>query len=88
MAGNAREWCLDEYDENFYLTSQRRNPIADADGITYIINNFTNVKTSRVVRGGRWDLTERFVRVASRASNSPTDSFSDIGFRCARSVTR
>ena len=88
MAGNAKEWCLDKYDEDFYLTSSHRNPIADANTVTYIINNFANVKTSRVVRGGRWDLTARFIRVARRTGNSPSDSFSDIGFRCAISVTR
>ena len=44
MAGNAKEWCLDEYDEDFYLTSPHRNPIAGADSITYIISNLQTLK--------------------------------------------
>ena len=53
MGGNVSEWCLDASDGAFYENSPRRNPVA-GDAITNIINNFTNVTTNRVLRGGSW----------------------------------
>ncbi len=90
MAGNVYEWCLDEYQADFYSSSLLRNPIAGANSVTKAINNFkdnnlTNV--SRVLRGGSWNYSARYVRVANRDWGTPTEADSDLGFRCARSVT-
>ncbi|MBI1923226.1 formylglycine-generating enzyme family protein [Candidatus Poribacteria bacterium] len=86
MAGNVREWCLDEYDEGFYAKSPKRNPVAGGI-ISFVNNNFTNVKTFRVRRGGSWYDLPRYVRVAHRDSDNPSDANGSVGFRCARSVT-
>ena len=90
MAGNAWEWCLDEYYSNFYSNSPRQNPIAGAVSIAQVLNNFTNNKLSnryRVLRGGSY--SSRNVRVANRNQDPPTyvASWSYFGFRCARDVT-
>ena len=43
MAGNISEWCLDEYDPDFYATSARENPFSNGS-IKATLNNFRDVK--------------------------------------------
>ena len=91
MCGNVWEWCLDAYDENFYFASPRWNPLSDVDilsNVGSIIDNYKNVRSFRVLRGGSWFNTAPFMRVAYRFSAAPTSTNNDIGFRCAKSVTR
>ena len=88
MAGNVWEWCLDEYQGNYYKISRRRNPIAGKASITQIISNFTNDKALRVMRGGGWESSKRSTpRVADRHSFKPTSTNNSSGFRCVKSVS-
>ncbi len=86
MSGNVAEWCLDAYQKNYYANSPQRNPIAGAENLNQIINNFKDVKTRRVVRGGSWSFNAKSVRVANRMGEKPSLLSSDVGFRCIRDV--
>ena len=85
MTGNVFEWCLDEYDLDFYKKSDYRNPISGPYNIGWIINNFTNIRTPRVVRDGCDGCVPHAVRVADRTKRRPT--YSNFGFRCVKDLT-
>ena len=90
MVGNVSEWCLDEYDPDFYAASHNsRNPLAGAATIKEILDTFTSIPIypARVLRGGYWHTSAQPVRVANRFADSPTISDGSNGFRCAKAVT-
>ena len=83
MVGNVHEWCLDAYNERFYKRSQRQNPLFNND-VDDIINNFEDVRTDRVLRGGSWSNFAWDVRTSSRLWYSPRFAHALNGFRCVR----
>ena len=87
MVGNVQEWCLDEYNSEFYADSPPVNPISGADSVPEIVSNFTNLKHDRVLRGGSWNSDVWEVRSANRSKLSPTSTSLDVGFRCVKPVT-
>jgi formylglycine-generating enzyme required for sulfatase activity len=74
MAGSMSEWVLDK------LTDPYPMPCTNCAA--------TTIGSGRVRRGGAWNEnnTNR-LRNASRESGNPTQRFTHIGVRCARSLT-
>ena len=88
MAGNVYEWCLDEYNENFYSVAPRENPLSDMNTMDYINKNFTNVNDDRVLRGGSWFTPSYNAQVAKRDNNGSVITPTLVGFRCVKDVKR
>ena len=82
MCGNVWEWCLDAYHDGFAIGTTPRNPIVGANSVDWIVNNYIDVETNRVMRGGSWRIPASLVRIANRNAESPSFSLNVIGFRC------
>ena len=80
MVGNVWEWCLDEYDRDFYATSRRNNPIAGR--LIPLEDDFHNLRAPRVWRGGAWDSGPTSLTVSNRFKADPDLRVLKTGFRC------
>ncbi len=77
MAGNAAEWCEDDFEETGYNYAWDMNPIyRDPKG--------KNKK--RVIRGGSWKDVGYFLSVGTRTYEYADTTKAFIGFRCVTSV--
>jgi formylglycine-generating enzyme required for sulfatase activity/serine/threonine protein kinase len=69
MHGNVWEWCLDWYDQMYYLQSPAANPNGPTKG------------TSRVLRGGSRYSLPNYCRSATRSNHQPDQRDALVGFR-------
>jgi formylglycine-generating enzyme required for sulfatase activity len=79
MAGNVWQFCLDEWQDDFYSRSPILNPAAGIEPNDF---DFRSVASRRVIRGGSWGAAAVNMRVTFRDSHPPTDAGDHVGFRC------
>jgi formylglycine-generating enzyme required for sulfatase activity len=71
MLGNVAEWCLDQYDKNFYKSFK-----PDASALLPVLVP-TEKKYPHVARGGAWDEEPWRVRCGARLASDPDWSQQD-----------
>ncbi len=71
MHGNVLEWCEDDFHSDYKG--------APDDGSAWVESDRKN--TSRLLRGGSWDITPVNCRSANRYNNTHDDRNYDVGFR-------
>ena len=75
---------MDEYDK--YTENSNKNPVVGGL-ITFVNDNFIDVKTNRVIRGGGWaSYRPGTIRVAIRGKMNPASVAPFLGFRCAANL--
>jgi formylglycine-generating enzyme required for sulfatase activity len=77
ISGNVEEWCHDRYKDDYYTSGGPPwdNPTGPASGST------------RVMRGGNWNIGKGNVRTAHRTSASPQSMSDFTGFRVCRAAS-
>jgi formylglycine-generating enzyme required for sulfatase activity len=65
--------------EDCYVANYDKAP---TDGSAVVTENCS----SRVVRGGSWNVSPRVVRAATRLQVGPADRYVNLGFRVARTI--
>ncbi len=74
MLGNAREWCNDWYDENYYKKSPVKTPHGPKKG------------EYKVLRGGGFNFAD--TTCSYRDYDNPIEKSSTVGFRCVRNAPK
>ena len=74
MAGNAWEWVLDEWQEDYYTVSPLENPQGPTDP--------GNVREIHVFRGGSWSEPGELIRSTYRTWYETGAQYYNLGFRC------
>ena len=92
MAGNVCEWTLDAAIADFYADTPLKNPLAGVpdntlSNLAFLIANFTDIETPRILRGGSAFSAAEIAFVTARGGKPPGSSLGSVGFRCVKDVS-
>ena len=88
IVGNVLEWCLDEYENDFYVNPSKSNPFSGDNSIQECFEDFRSINTSRSIRGGSWvESGQPRIWITYRRGNDPATTSQLIGFRCVKSLS-
>ncbi len=79
MAGNVDQWCFDWFDTNYYATGPTHNPTGPK--VAPDPANNSNLKPSRVRRGGSFASDMKWMYSAHRNGLLPNGTLGKVGFR-------
>ena len=95
IVGNVWEWCLDDYDRDYYYQKpEKNNPLVTNEGIDLKWltgkDNFTNLdgETRVVIRGGSYADWRGTLKVFTRNADTRKSANPTLGFRCVREGAR
>ncbi|MBI3411971.1 MAG: SUMF1/EgtB/PvdO family nonheme iron enzyme [Planctomycetes bacterium] len=82
MLGNAHEWCQDRFAP--YLLAGAEKALEDHEDVILVVKD----RDSRAHRGGGFTIQAEYARCADRSVFVPTDRYSPVGFRVARTLAK
>jgi formylglycine-generating enzyme required for sulfatase activity len=90
MAGNAFEWCLDWYKEDYYkLADAGTNPKGPSEQEAEEVHKAQERGKNKVIRGGSWYAHFSSCLTTSRREvRDPTSGYHSVGFRVVATVPR
>ena len=74
LSGNLLEWCLDDYDKEYYHHSPKKNPLC------------RSINGLKVIRGGAWCFPKTKMITFFRGFSKITSKTNFIGFRVAKDI--
>ena len=89
MSGNVWEYCLDEYDNEFYSKSPSINPVSSSYSITHMLCTYKKITTRRVTRGTSFNgtISDRSF-ITRRIPIECSGRENRTGFRCVIDVDK